>query len=185
MTVWPVSGSYGFTPIPTRPPYFHEYLCSPGTELNESAAPVLRTPGISSADENLQVWAGDPETWFEVNRTGGEFEPDGTPRVLRFTPDEGYRFLIVPVTVANPAEEEFCFDIGRISLTDSLTGAGYPADEVMDFLPDPFAGGNISPGEERRGRVLFQVPVDSDEYELSVLLTRIRVVYRFVLNQDG
>lgn len=166
-----------FYPLPTRPPSYHEYLCDPEPVRNGTYTEVYLTPEESWEDAELSISIGIPEFKMEITRQDNEYNPDGTPRIEHRTPDEGYQFLIIPVTITNIGKNEWCFDISRMNLTDSLSGIGYTVDDGMDFLPDPFVGGEISPGDTRKGNVTYEVPRNSSNTEFSVLLDTDTVIF--------
>ena len=168
-------------PVPTRPLYEHKYRCTQVIDLNSSLIPVYQDIGSYSGDLVWNVSVGMPKRVHEVNRTDCEFGPDHELRVSRFTPDEGNDYLVILVHVQNIGSEEFCFDISRFTLTNNQTEIPYAIDEVMDFLYGPFSGGRIAPLEELSGSIAYQVPAESEIFNLSVQLEDIRVIYALEL----
>ncbi len=83
-------------------------------------------------------------------------------------PIEGYRFLVVELTVANrgsqPTESAGAF--GAPTIRDA-TGYHYKVDQnyyVKGGESGPQEFGGIEPGEERRGTFVYEVPLDSSGY---------------------
>lgn len=174
-TCAPVTGD-PFVPVPTRPMYYHEYLCPPMLGNNSPVVLVFRDTENFAADSVWNVSVGSPFFVHEVSRVDNEYEADRTLHIERFTPEKGYEYLVIPVRIQNTGPVERCIDISRFSLSDNKTGETFPVDEVMDFLCNPFRGGTIESGEETAGTITYQVFV-GDDFDFSILLEDIRVTY--------
>lgn len=174
-----------FFPISTRPPYYHEYTCDPVSELNGTAIQVFINPEESWEGSGLNITIGNFYFSESITRPDNEYNPDGNQRIENYSPNEGHQFLIIPVHIDNIGENELCFDIRRMNLTESLSGIEYPVDEVTDFLPDPFPGGIISPGFSIGGEVAYQVPQDSVGFSLSLLLENYVFICRLLKTEPN
>lgn len=184
INVTPVAADDLFVPVPTRPMYYHEYLCTPASDLHPWVVSVYRDTGKYAADSAWNVSIGIPKKVHEITRTDNEFDADRQLRIERFTPDTGNDYLIIPVQVHNIGTDPLCFDIGRFTLTNNQTGIVYAIDDVMDFLCNPFQGGSIAPGEETKGSIAYQIPVELKGLDLSILLQDIEVTYLLSVPED-
>ncbi|MBN1165555.1 MAG: DUF4352 domain-containing protein [Methanospirillaceae archaeon] len=171
-----------FTPVPTRPLYVHEYRCDNGENTLFFNDTTILFPGTSALDSVWNCTVRSVLITDEIQRTDNEFDALNRFRVERFTPDEGYLYLIITVDLQNHGDKEYCFDSGRFDLTLNQTKEQYTVSEVMDFLPDPFPAGNISPDEQVQGSIAFMVPYSATGYDLGIRLVNRYVIYLILPN---
>ncbi len=159
-----------FIPIPTRPPYVSEFSCDGAGNFTSPEETVILVPGMHAVDSVWNCSVESVRITDEIQRTDNEFGADHRLRVERYTPDEGYVYLIITVDLQNHGDHEYCFDSGRFDLALNQTKEQYAVSEVMDFLSDPFPAGSISPKEQVQGSIAFMVPFSATGYDLGIRL---------------
>lgn len=97
---------------------------------------------------------------------------------------EGFEYAIIDITTTNGTEEEI--SVSTLLQMESKDGLGFsyaPSITAMSQLDRAYPQGSpLGPGEERRGKVVYEVPVDTDElywmFEFGVFVDGFKVFWQ-------